>query len=166
MDALIEPGRCRYIHEFPPTPSIGLVVEESNATPPGNEQVRPTIAVVVGHCDAVGVEPRFPPRQSFLNRPRLSRLGTCRRLGCGRACRGTQRCPFVHPCETATTGQEYVEQPIAVVVDKAHAATDRFKYGEMIGRVLAVAIREGDPGGAGDILEQPGSGRIFSRLDV
>src|SRR5262249_60515733 len=56
-DALVEAGLRGNVLELPAALSVGDIVEQGDAAPAGDEEVRPAVAVVVADCGPVRVEP-------------------------------------------------------------------------------------------------------------
>src|SRR5262249_18714690 len=120
--------------------SVGLVVEEGDAAPTGDEQVRPTIAVVVADGRAVRVEE---------DAVEADVLGDVLELEASQVLVELAGVPLdfllVWTVVETAAGEENVKQAIAIEVDDGGAAAQRFEDGQMAAD-LAVVVGVDDAG--------------------
>src|SRR5262249_54102042 len=132
--SLQQTGLGRYIDEFSAAPAVALVVEKCQSLPPRDQQIRPAVAVVVGDGDAVRVE---------IDAVEAGLLGHILELPAAQVLVEFARMAADHlalrPGELAAASEKEIGQAVAIVVDDAHAAAERFERREMSG-LFAVAV--------------------------
>src|SRR5207237_6325540 len=138
-------------------------MEQRQLAPAGDEEIGPTITIIVGDGAAVRVE---------INAVEADLLGHVLEFEVAEVlvelARVADDLPLVRPDVGAAARDEDIEQAVAVEVDQGNAAAERFENSQVTDRlavslpdhdVFAVAIGDIDAGRGGDILEE---GRAFN----
>ena len=135
-DSLAQPGFLCGVLVASPRTRVGRVnrhiAKQGHPSPACHEQVGPSVAVVIGHRNAVGIEPGLASRQTLQTGGGghlLELVGTqIPEKGAGVA----NNSLFIGPCETAPTRQKEIEKTIAIEVEDPGPTPERFQNGIMI----------------------------------
>ena len=147
-----QPGFLSHVHEVPAALAIGFVVQEGQAAPAGQQDVRPAVVVVVGHGHPVIVEPDLVDAglgadvlELEVAQVLVQLVGPALDLF------------FIWTIVVAAAGQENIEQAIAIVIEHAGAAAEGLEDGQVPG-FFTILVGVVDPAAGGDVLEK---GRIL-----
>src|SRR5207253_430461 len=117
-------GLFGHIHEAPAALAVGLIAIEGHAAPTGDEQIRPAIAVVVADGAAVAVKDRLVEADLPGD---VAEFAVAKVL-----VEPVAPALDLHLFGTvvvAAAGHDDIEEAVAIIIDEADAAAERFEDG-------------------------------------
>ena len=151
----IQASLLGHVHEVPPALAVGFVVQQGQAAPAGQQNVRPAVVVVVGHGYPVIVEPDLVDSGLDADVLELEVAQVLVQL-----VGVTQDLLVVLATVMAAAGKDNTEQATAIEIDHAGAAPEGLQDGQVPG-FLPVMVGVVDVGAEGDVFEVRRSHRLF-----